>query len=292
MKRALLAFFGVIVLGFGCAQVQSLVSSLVPHGGRIVRVAGATVEAMKEIPPEQDVYIGRMVSARLLARYPLVDDPGLQRYVNLVGTVVASKSDRPDIPFRFGVLDTDDVNAMAAPGGYIFITKGLMKLFRNEDELAAVLAHEIAHVSRRHGIRMIKKGLWQKVATVGAREAMAASTRVPYALVNLADKATGQIVDVLLKGGYDRKFEYEADRLGQVYAARAGYDPGALRAVIGRLDRHIYKRKGALSSLKATHPTPEARMKSLGQTTPMSVSTPGKVQLRAGRFKRAMANLQ
>ncbi|MBU1739964.1 MAG: M48 family metalloprotease, partial [Proteobacteria bacterium] len=251
--------------------------------------AGSAAEAMREVTPEQEMYLGNMVAARILHRYPLYQNEPVQDYVNLVGTVVAARSSRPDIPYRFAVLDTPEINAMAAPGGVIFITRGLLATMRNEDELACVLGHEIAHVAGRHAIRMIKKARWQQVAAITAREGLAATGRAPSALVNLAGKMTDRIMDVLLKGGYDRAFEYEADKKGRLFAARAGYDPAALAVLVARIKTKMARGGGMLASLGATHPDPDDRLKSLGgETMPLSVATPATVAVRAQRFKQVV----
>jgi predicted Zn-dependent protease len=288
MKRTIV----VVALGsvlalmlWGCAGVSSVVSRYVPYGHHLVRVAGSAADAMREVTPEQEMYLGNIVAARILYKYPLYRNEAVQQYVNLVGTVVAAKSDRPDLPYRFAVLDTMEVNAMSAPGGLIFITRGLLDLMRTEDELACVLGHEIAHVAGRHAIRMIKKAQWQQVAAITAREGLSATGRAPAALVNLAGRMTDRIMDVLLKGGYDRAFEYEADKMGRVYAARAGYDPAALSILVARIKGRMSHTDGALASLTATHPAPTDRLKALGgESLPRSIATPTTVALRTKRF--------
>jgi predicted Zn-dependent protease len=276
----------VALLLAGCQQMGGVVSRFVPYGHSLVRVAGGAAQAMAEVTPEQEMYLGNIVAARILHQYPLYQNEAVQQYVNLVGTVVAAKSSRPDLPYRFAVVDTMEVNAMSAPGGLIFITRGLLNLIQTEDELACVLGHEIAHVAGRHAIRMIKKAQWQQVAALTAREGLAATGRAPAALVNLAGKMTDRIMDVLLKGGYDRAFEYEADKMGRTFAARAGYDPGALSTLVYRIKDRMARASGMLASLKATHPDPNDRLKALGgETMPLSIATPASVAVRTTRFR-------
>jgi beta-barrel assembly-enhancing protease len=107
--------------------------------------------------PHEVARIGRQISGNMLGAVPLVRDDKLQNYVNLVGNWVALQSGRSDITWRFGVLDTEDINAFAAPGGYIFVTKGLYRRLNNEAELAGVLGHEIAHVTRKHHLKVLKQ---------------------------------------------------------------------------------------------------------------------------------------
>ncbi len=289
MRRTIVAVAlgsSLALLLWGCAGVSGVVSRYVPYGQSLVRVASGAAQAMAEVTPEQEMYLGNLVAARILHQYPLYQNEAVQQYVNLVGTVVAAKSSRPDLPYRFAVLDTMEVNAMSAPGGLIFITRGLLDLIRSEDELACVLGHEIAHVADRHAIRMIKKAQWQQVAAITAREGLAATGRVPSALVNLAGKMTDRIMDVLLKSGYDRAFEYEADREGRMFAARAGYDPRALSTLVYRIKGRMARATGMLASLRATHPDPTDRLKALGsEAMPASIATPTTVAIRTTRFR-------
>ncbi len=104
------------------------------------------LDLLKETSQKEEVAIGREIAGRLLGAAPLVKNKKLQKYVNKVGKWVALQSDRPDLPWRFGVIESNDINAFAAPGGFIFITKGLYLKLKSEAELAGVLAHEIGHV--------------------------------------------------------------------------------------------------------------------------------------------------
>src|SRR5512142_2756101 len=118
------------------------------------------VEAVKDIrgPDEsEEIAIGRQIAGDLLGAAPLVKDARLQKYVNQVGEWVASQSERPDLPWHFGVIESEDVNAFAAPGGYIFVTKGLYRLLQNEADLAGVLGHEIGHVVKQHHLKILQQ---------------------------------------------------------------------------------------------------------------------------------------
>ncbi len=115
-------------------------------------------EASKDITPSEEHYIGRAVAATIISKYPLLQNPALNSYLNKVGLLVAAASDRPETygGYHFAVLNSDEPNAYACPGGIILVNKGLLKQIKNEDQLAAVLAHEVAHVAHRHGIGAIK----------------------------------------------------------------------------------------------------------------------------------------
>jgi hypothetical protein len=204
-----------------------------------------------EISDEDEEKIGAGVSEKIRARYGVVQDPAIHKYVELVGLTLAAHSSRPNLPWKFIVLDTDGVNALAAPGGYIHITRGALSLMKNEAELADVLGHEIIHVTEKHTIRAIQKG---KAVQMGANETMANS---PALLGKLVDKATDAVM-----AGFGRNEELEADEKGLVVAASAGYDPKGLGAFLTTLsDRN----KGASSKqgLFASHPEMDERLKKL-----------------------------
>ena len=121
-------------------------------------------KAVKDIDEPEEIAIGKDVASRLLGAAPLVANPGMQRYVNNVGRWLAVQTERPDLPWQFGVLDSPNVNAFAVPGGTIFITRGLLERMRSEAELAGVLGHEISHVLRKHHLKAIQKGAQSALA--------------------------------------------------------------------------------------------------------------------------------
>jgi len=206
--------------------------------------------------PEEETRIGRQIAGDLLGAVPLVRDDKLQRYVNLVGNWVALQSGRKDITWHFGVLDTEDINAFAAPGGYIFVTKGLYQRLSNEAELAGVLAHEVAHVTKKHHLKVLKES-----SLIGAL-GQAASSKM---------KDSDQVVQNLIGNGaeimarsLDKNAEFEADRVGIVFAARAGYDPWGLPEVLQDL-AGLPAKDSRTSLLYKTHPHPADRLAALGE---------------------------
>lgn len=192
--------------------------------------------------------LGHEIAGRLLGAAPLVNDAKLQTYVNKVGRYVAAQSLRPDLNWTFGVIESSSVNAFAAPGGYVFLTRGLYALLQSEAELAGVLAHEIGHVNARHHVKLMQK---ERTVAMGKDLLMA--------------KAGGDTVKALVGNGaeiyarsLDKNAEFEADRLGVFYATRSGYDTWGLAAVLGRLEA-----EGAtdqLTLLYKTHPLPTDRL--------------------------------
>jgi predicted Zn-dependent protease len=222
----------------------------------LLQVGSAAVDASRDITEEQEHYLGESVSARLLAKYPLLENRPLTSYVNLVGATVAASSDRPDIPFHFAVLDSPEVNAFAAPGGYVFVTRGSLEHMRSEDQLAAVLAHEVGHVCARHAVKSIQQAKWKQVGTLSAKVGLSMSGADP-GMVKLLDEVSNSLVDTLVFKGFSRAEEREADRLAVAYCARAGYDPQAMvdyLAVLGHGGS-----EGTLASLSRTHPAPAER---------------------------------
>jgi predicted Zn-dependent protease len=214
-------------------------------------------KAAKDIGEPEEIAIGRELAATLLGAAPLVSDARMQRYVNNVGRWLAAQSERPDLPWQFGVLDAPQLNAFAVPGGTIFITRGLLERMRSEAELAGVLGHEIVHVVKKHHLKAIQKG----AATALAGDALSMA---------LKDKSSGANEKLVSFGkemysrGLDKGDEFEADRLGVVIAARAGYDAYGLPSVLQTLQAMNAQDSGVALMFK-THPAPGERLDLLGQ---------------------------
>ncbi|MBU1224675.1 MAG: M48 family metalloprotease [Gammaproteobacteria bacterium] len=205
---------------------------------------------------EEENRIGKQISGDLLGAVQLVRDDKLQNYVNLVGNWVAQQSGRKDLSWRFGVLDTEDINAFAAPGGYIFLTKGLYRRLNNEAELAGVLAHEIAHVSQKHHLKVLKQSTL--IGALGEAVGSKVKGNDP-AVQNLI----GNGAEIMARG-LDKNAEFEADRIGIVYAARAGYDPWGLPGVLQDMAA-LPAKDSRTSLLYKTHPHPADRLAALGE---------------------------
>lgn len=228
-----------------------------PDVNRLIDSAKNIGRATKEIQEPEEITIGRDVAARLLGAAPLVGNAPLQRYVNHVGRWLASQTERPDLPWQFGVLDAPQLNAFAVPGGTIFITRGLLEKMKSEAELAGVLAHEIVHVLRKHHLKAI-----QKSAQTGlAGDALSA------ALKDRAGAARDKLIAFgaeMYTRGLDKSDELEADRLGVVIAARAGYDSYGLPAVLQTLQAMNAQDSG-LALMFKTHPAPAERLDALSE---------------------------
>ena len=205
---------------------------------------------------EEETRIGRQISGNLLGAVPLLRDDKLHRYVNLVGNWVALQSGRQDVTWRFGVLDTEDINAFAAPGGYIFVTKGLYRRLNSEAELAGVLAHEIAHVTQKHHLKVLKQS-----SLIGAL-GQAASSKAKDS-DQVVQNLIGNGAEIMARG-LDKSAEFQADRVGIVYAARAGYTPWGLPDVLQDL-AGLPAKDNRTSLLYKTHPHPADRLAALGE---------------------------
>ena len=218
-------------------------------------------DASQDIPEEQEIEMGRGIAANLLGAAPLDPDPALQQYVNRVGLWLALQSERPGLPWRFGVLDSANVNAFALPGGTVLITRGLYDRLRDESELAGVLAHEISHVLRRHQINAIKKEMGREWKAELAGELTARSDNV--AVSQFGDRAFKAGTELYARG-LDKQDEYDADLLGVVLAARGGYNPFGLAGVLQTLDA-THGEDDAAALMFATHPTPASRLDKLAE---------------------------
>lgn len=224
------------------------------HSKEIAQVKQAT----EDVPEPREIEMGDGISSNLLGAAPLLKDPAVQKYVNDVGRWLALHTERPDLPWQFAVLDDDDVNAFAAPGGRIFITKGLLRNMHSEAELAGVLSHEIAHVLRKHHLNAIKKsartGLMAEFATQAVKDKGGNEN-----LIKLANVGTN-----LYARGLDKDDEFEADRMGVVIAARGGYDPYGLPAVLQTLQT-LNPKDTRLALMFKTHPSLADRLNLLNR---------------------------
>ncbi len=252
---------------------------------QLASAGGTFKQAFVPASETEEADIGRESAAVLLGAAPLLNDAGVQAYVNKVGLWVALQSDRPDLEWRFAVLDDTDINAFAAPGGYVFITKGLLARLRNESELAGVLAHEIGHVVATHHLIAIRKEARVKLAGMAIQVALDKNAEETEKL-----KALGRGARLIYSRGLDRKDEHDADRIGVVLAARAGYDPYSLVTVLQTLER-MNPTAGELGLLFKTHPKPGDRIAYLDNVMKGQLDGITNGELGETRFRRELAHL-
>lgn len=225
-----------------------------------------------------EIQFGKSIAARVLGRLPLYESPKLTRYVNLVGKAVAMHSNRPELEFRFAIVDADMINAYSAPGGYIFITKGALLAMKDEAELAGVLAHEIAHVTERHIVREFNVHGADDSALSGFSRLIGGSQdSARVALTQAVDKAVG----ILFERGYKHEDELDSDRIATLLLATTGYDPTALQRYLDRL----FRMAARTEAVATTHPPTSQRLQQLDEL----INAEGLASLRyptaANRFK-------
>lgn len=234
-------------------------SSSISIAGR-KRLESTSDEAYSKMSDlEAEIRFGRDLAARILGNYKLVSDQKLLRYVNLVGKSVSLYSGRPELKFYFAVLDTTEVNAFATPGGYIFITKGALLKMDNEAQLAAVLGHEISHITKKHVVRKLDiKG--QDTSAISGLSALAGANTEVFR--NLLETSIDKASEILFETGYKLKEELEADSLGTLMASAAGYHPSGLK-------NFLIKSRGFEKediTYKKEHPQLKVRMIALNKT--------------------------
>lgn len=236
-----------------CVSASAQFSFKLPGTGSGVdlgSVFGNASKVLKGIDEPEEIQIGQDFAATLLGAKPMMADDHLQRYVNALGHYLALQTERPDLPWTFAVLDDPGFNAFATPGGYIFVTRGLVQRMRSESELAGVLAHEIGHVLRKHYLKAVQKNAGAALLGDFAA-AKGGNSEIKASVVNFAKN--------LYSKGLDKEDEFEADRVGVVIAARSGYDPFGLPSVIQILQEQSAQDNN-FSLLMKTHPPPADRL--------------------------------
>ena len=251
-----------VVLGLAAALGLSL--GVRPAAAQFPGLTGALDKAQKvkkitdlKVTEAEEQQIGKEVSDKMVQVFGVYQDAAVNKYVMLVGAVLAQSSTRPQLPWQFVILDTEGVNAFAAPGGYVHITKGLLGMLKNEAELAGVLAHEIIHVTEKHTVNAIQKSDSVKVAS----DEVGSSGGLTQGLVaKLAERAYSDI----LNNTFSRNDEIEADDKGIVLANRVGYAPSGLSSALTKLaDRN--KEGKEPNGLFASHPLLQERIDKIGK---------------------------
>ncbi|MDR0239903.1 MAG: M48 family metalloprotease [Deltaproteobacteria bacterium] len=270
------------------------VSGCVSPAGTAINIASSTVQAAptlaksaEDFSPEQEYYLGRGVAATLLGQYRPLRAPAADDYLNLLGQSLAKYSTMPNTygGYHFLLLESSEVNAFAAPGGLILVTRGLVQCTNNEDELAAVLAHEIAHVQLRHGVGSIKQARkTEALMTLGSIAASTAPSPVSLSSLNsLFGGAISDMVQTMAVNGYSRGAELEADQAALAILRGAGYSEAALASMLRNMSARLTPGAG----FGKTHPSPADRLKALG----VSGSVPAN-PVRQERFQAALANVR
>jgi predicted Zn-dependent protease len=252
----------------------ALLTFSVPAFAQLGGIGGALKKAQDSkqklddltISETEERQIGEDVSAKIRARFGVVQDPAIHKYVTLLGTTLAKESERPNLNWTFVVLDTDGVNAFASPGGIVHVTRGALGLAKNEAELAGVLGHEIGHVAHKHTVNAIKKSNAVKMGTDAAGRSSFLSS--------YANKA----YEMVLENNFDRGDELDADKVGVELAGKAGYRTASLGDFLERLDERN-KNQAERNGLFASHPETKERIDKIRKQA-ASLSTSAVVETR------------
>ncbi len=269
-----------------CAEMQGMnvggydLSPLAAAGEKLAKsTTGAS--------PQEEYEIGRHMAGTLLGASPLDRNSKHQRYVNRVGRWLSIHSSRPELDWHFGVLADDDVNAFAAPGGYVFVTEGLLDMLDNEAELAGVLAHEIGHVTKKHHLNAVRNNnLMGAAVDVGAFLGESASGGKVSAQEREFASHVVNASKQLYARGLDKSDEYEADDEGLHLMTQAGYDPYAFVAVMQKLDARTGK-DSSMALLLQTHPRPSDRLQAMNRTLG-KMDTPDNLATLEKRFRQEL----
>lgn len=268
----------------GCATVSGLKINNFDIGKSIQAVTSAK-DAIIPLTEAEEIELGEGIASNLLGLAPLHADREVQRYVNSIGRWISMHSERPDLPWTFAVLDAPEVNAFAAPGGYVVVTKGMLLKMTSEAELAGVLAHEIAHVLRKHHLNAMQKASAMSAIRDGLDVAITAKNGNPNVLKVLS------VGTALYARGLDKEDEFESDRMGVVLAARAGYDPYGLPAVLHSLQR-INSNDEGIQLLFQTHPKLSDRLGQLDNIMGKDFDRYENLPSVQGRFEKTMARIR
>jgi len=245
----------IIILFISCIICSNSLANIDNFRTRLHQVID---DSWNENDVVMEIKFGKEISARILSRFNLYDNKKLTRYVSLVGTSIALHSQRSELNYHFAILDDNSLNAYSAPGGYIFITKGLLNFINDEAELAGILAHEIAHITNRHIVNElnIKDASRENLSSLA--RFIGASAGTTSAVIS---KTINRAMAVLFETGFEKKDELEADYHATLLLANTGYDPTALMRLLTRISNST--NKNLIKSV--THPSFDKRFKNLSK---------------------------
>ena len=293
---AMLILGAALLVIVGCKEAEILGGIAQGLGGPVggyaesaVKGGVAVAKSMEDFTPEQEYYIGRAVTASLLTTYRPLNDQAANDYVNRLGQSLALFSDLPLTygGYHFQIVDSDEINAFAAPGGFVLITRGLIDCCPDETALAAVLAHEIAHVQNKDALRAISKSrVTQALGVIGGETVKHLAGAELAELTGIFADSVGDVMTTMVNNGYSRSYEHQADQGAVTILTRAGYDPAGLAVMLRTMQTRLTP---GGSDFASTHPAPADRLEELadiGQRTPTAEPAS-----RAARFTRALASL-
>lgn len=259
MKKLIHIFFVFLFLSlfFSCAFLNEVLKSsddetLVKFG----EAGDAILRASEEITPSQEYYLGRAVAANILSNYKLKNDAHSEKYLNSICQVLVLYSDKPEIygGYHLAILDTSEINAFATSGGHILVSKGLLACAESEDAIAAIIAHEIAHIHLQHSVKAIKSS--RSLNAVLATSKAVASSMDLDELTDSFGGAVDEVLNTLVNSGYSQTHEFEADKLALTLMHNAGYNPYAMVEMLSLLKTQTKSGSG----FGKTHPAPQKRL--------------------------------
>jgi predicted Zn-dependent protease len=293
-----IAALGLVLALTACESVDSnVLGGLVSKGASalgasddVASAIGAGVgtfaessKAARELTPENEYYIGRAVAANITTQYKVyTGNPALQLYLNKICSAITVNSPRPEIwnGYHVAILDTEEINAFATSGGHIFITQGLIACTSTEDELASVIAHEIAHIQLQHGLTSIRNSRYIKAATSGLLAGLSTATGGDIAeLADIMGDSVGEIMVTMINKGYSKEQEYEADSTALSLLTAAGYEPSSILGMLHALE----KIEQGGSGFGKTHPSPRDRISNVNKKL-ASYKVPDTQEFRRGRY--------
>lgn len=277
---------GLKELGTGALEQAGISKSKVDTAISVTKTLSTVRTSLTE---EEEYFLGRGVAAMVFGKYRALHNDTVNNYVSTVGQIVAGSSSRPETfaGYHFQVLDSDEVNAFAAPGGFIFITKGLLKLIPDEDGLAAVLAHEVAHIISGHGVKAITQAkLTDAFLLIGKQAASDYTPAQLQALTGAFEDSVSDVFETMITKGYSRSQEYESDLAAVTLAKKAGYSPNGLAQTLTALG----KVQGS-AGWYSTHPAPGERKAEIAGVSKANVAADEAQTFRAERFKLAIQSL-
>jgi len=285
----------VSCLGLPCCQTIANIANMGPKaageaGAKNVAAAfnntgKAIANAVGDITPEQEYYIGRAVAANILTTYSLwKGGPTLTAYLNNICNVIVINSSRPEIynGYHVAILDSNEINAFATSGGHIFLTRRLISIAKSEDALAGVIAHEIAHIQLQHSVKAIKTSrITNALMVTGASVAGAVSGYDVNELTSVFNESVGDIVNTLVNNGYSQTQEFEADAKALSLLASAGYNPSGLIEMLKELEK---TQKNSSGGFNKTHPSPSRRLSAAEKVLAKQTAVTDTSSYRRARF--------
>ena len=281
-----------IDVGIGAAMGNPEDQATVNQASSVVKAATA---ATQEPDPEQEYYIGRAVAATVLTTYKPWDNQKANDYLNTLGRGLALASVLPETyaGYHFLIMDTDDINAFGAPSGFILVSRGLLRCATTEDEVAAILAHEVGHVSLKHGLHAISAARWTDVLLQAGK--LVAQNSDSALLRNVTNSFGGVISDIvktMVNSGYSKDLEKQADLEGVRILHDVGYDP---MAMVRMLTVMKAKLKPDGKDFAKTHPDPQTRIAyvttAIKAQTPVPAPTSVQTKARQARFQAALTKI-